>query len=67
MKHKKQTNKNPRWLVAVGAKNPRKKNEVFGFATKRGAIGFSKDISKMGGTWMFADVLQGNDVQRKTK
>ena len=63
MKQKKQTNKNPRWLVAVRAKNTRKKNEVFGFATKRGAIAFTKDIAKMGGAWMFADAGRGKDIQ----
>ena len=60
MKHKKQTNESPRWLVAVRAKNPRKKNEIFGFPTKQGAIAFIKDISKMGRVWMFADAGGGN-------
>ncbi len=60
MKHNKKTNEKPRWLVAVRAKNPRKKNEVFGFPTKRVAIAFIKDISKMGREWMFADAGRGN-------
>lgn len=60
MKHNKQTNENPRWLVAVRAKNPRKKNEVFGFPTKRVAMAFIADISKMGRVWMFADAGRGN-------
>jgi len=59
MKHKKQTNERPRWLVAVRAKNPRKKNEIFGFLNKRGAVAFIKDISKMGKVWMLADAGRG--------
>ena len=59
MKHKKQTNESLRWLVAVRAKNPRKQNDVFGFPTKRGAVEFIKDISKMGKVWMLADAGRG--------
>ena len=62
MKHKKQTNERPRWLVAVRAKNPRKKNEIFSFPKKRGAAAFIKDISKMGRDWMFADAGRGKDI-----
>jgi len=62
MKHKKQTNKNLRWLVAVREKNPRKKNEIFGFPTKRGATAFIKDIEKMGKVWMFADAGRGENI-----
>ncbi len=62
MKHKKHKIKSPRWLVVVGTKNPRKKNEIFGFPTKRGAAAFIKDISKMGRDWMFADAGRGKDI-----
>jgi len=62
MKLKKQTNENLRWLVAVRAKNPRNKNEIFGFATKRGAIAFIKDIAKMGRVWMFSDAGRGENI-----
>ena len=58
MKHKKQT-ENPRWLVAVRGENPRKKNQLFGFPTKRDALGFIKDISKDNVEWAIADV-RGN-------
>ena len=62
MKHKKQTNKNLRWLVAVRAKSQRKNNEVFGFPTKRGAIAFTKEIAKIGNVWMFADAGRGEKI-----
>ena len=62
MKHKKQIKENLRWLVAVRAKSQRKKNEVFGFPTKRGAIAFIKDIAKMGRAWMFADAGRGENI-----
>ena len=59
MKHKKQTNENPRWLVAVRGENPHKKNQLFGFPTKRDALGFIKDISKDDVQWAIADA-RGN-------
>jgi hypothetical protein len=59
MKQKKQTNENPRWLVAVKEKNSRKKNHLFGFLTKRDALGFIKDISKDDVEWAIADA-RGN-------
>ena len=59
MKQNKQRNENPRWLVAVRAKNSRKKNEIFGFPTKRDALVFIKDISKDDVQWAIADA-RGN-------
>jgi len=58
MKHKKHT-QNQRWLVAVKEENPRKKNHIFGFPTKRDALGFIKDISKDDVEWAIADA-RGN-------
>ena len=60
MKRNKQTNENPRWLVAVKEKNPRKKNHLFGFLTKRDALGFIKDISKDDVEWAIADARRNN-------
>jgi hypothetical protein len=68
MKHKKQTNEKPRWLVACRLPKEKetwmrlhgfKKTAIFGFPTKRGALGFIKDISKDDVQWAIADA-RGN-------
>lgn len=53
----KQKKNNVRWLVAVRHPRPPRgfrKNEIFGFPTKRAAFSFMKEISGLGAECAFA-------------
>jgi hypothetical protein len=68
MKNKKQTNENPRWLVACRLPKEKetwmrlrgyRKTEIFGFPTKRNALSFIQEMEENGVEWALSDA-RGN-------
>lgn len=64
MKQNKQTNENPRWLVACRLPKEKetwmrlhgfKKTAIFGFPTKRNALSFIYEMEENGVEWALSD------------